>query len=196
VSPAKCGRTPLFATCGWASSAKCGRTLFQTCLPPTCLHPYRQFHRTIIIAMYVTRNNPMPSLKLSPCRLPPPPPGLDDSLKTRYFMIHGSSDPQNGPGLERFWIGPNLPVPLVSDGEVETSLLVYGPCATMPLDACQHALSVYHYASEARRLLLNTPPFEDEEPALLSPRPRVLRRPWLFPLPSVEDTPAQRLLRV
>ncbi|KAJ7809606.1 hypothetical protein B0H13DRAFT_2385141 [Mycena leptocephala] len=41
--------------------------------------------------------------------LPEVPPGLEDSLKVRYYVVHGTPDPQNGPGLEQYW----TPTPLV-----------------------------------------------------------------------------------
>ncbi|KAJ6490426.1 hypothetical protein C8R47DRAFT_1071340 [Mycena vitilis] len=78
-----------------------------------------------------------------PSKLPPPPFGLNESLKTRFFVIHGTSNPQHGPGLERFWLGPELQVP---SGIKTLTSLVYTPGGAMPVQQRQRALSVFGHA--------------------------------------------------
>jgi hypothetical protein len=94
-------------------------------------------------------------------RLAPPLLGLEESLKTRYFVVHGFSHP-DGPGLEQFWITQPLSPDLLASPNVPAELLVYMPCAGMHFDKRQHALLVLGFALSAQRLAAN---FEEPLPA-------------------------------
>ncbi|KAJ7919401.1 hypothetical protein B0H13DRAFT_2320391 [Mycena leptocephala] len=108
-----------------------------------------------------------------------PPPNLHESLKTCYFIIYGASHP-NGRGLERFWIpshhSPEVLASCIDEPpEVWTSKLVYMPCAGMPGDLRQHALTVCGYALESQHLMVRGTPIVEVQP-LEDPQPRTKRR--------------------
>ncbi|KAJ7896172.1 hypothetical protein B0H13DRAFT_2338501 [Mycena leptocephala] len=134
--------------------------------------------------------------------LPPPPPGLRESLKTRYFIIHGASHP-NGSGLERFWIprrhSPEVLTSCIDEPvEVWTTLLVYMPCADMPCDQRQHALTVCGYALEAQRLMRphlarhSIPASEPDNAAEKEIHQRTLRLALADRQHILRDTPASK----
>ncbi|KAJ6474627.1 hypothetical protein C8R47DRAFT_1221030 [Mycena vitilis] len=112
-----------------------------------------------------------------PFRLPPPPYDLDESLKTRFFVIHGTSNPQHGPGLERFWLGPKLTV---------TTSLTYKYGAGMPVPQRQRALTVFGCAFAAQTHFAATLP-----PLSL----RRHRRVCVWP-PSPLEKREERLIRM
>ncbi|KAJ7839077.1 hypothetical protein B0H13DRAFT_1911465 [Mycena leptocephala] len=125
--------------------------------------------------------------------LPEVPPGLEDSLKVRYYVVHGTPDPQNGPGLEQYWTPTPLVLPFAppSDEHAETwwQPLVYllgnGTCVAM----CQHALTVFGYALQAQRLMAGYTEFEEPPPLPIRPYRRVSYYMPDFPL---DATPTER----
>ncbi|KAJ7856410.1 hypothetical protein B0H13DRAFT_2357397 [Mycena leptocephala] len=137
------------------NAAELCHTLLILIHPPFLLSPASSFLSPFVAPPFEPLN-----------MLPMPPPNLHESLKTRYFIIYGASHP-NGRGPERFWIpshhSPEVLTSCIDEPpEVWTSKLVYMPCAGMPGDLCQHAVSLHCVSTLATAQMCNKEKEETE----------------------------------
>ncbi|KAJ6487271.1 hypothetical protein C8R47DRAFT_1216462 [Mycena vitilis] len=109
--------------------------------------------------------------------LPTAPPKLPESLKTRYFIIYGTSDPLHGPGLERFWQVSEAPHPSLR------FLDTPAPAAGIPVYERQRALLAFGYAFAALRGVADFPMAPAPLPLLATLRVEALGVPSKLPPP-------------